>query len=306
MDSYLEIAHRVLNVSRRPMTAKGILEAAYKARLVPKHLYGKTQEKTLQARLSTDILIHRSTSAFFRTEPGVFFLTELIADPDIPDKYKERFAARRRTRDLQPEPALVVDENFVEACEPRLFADWKHFLRKAEAAKALHYAYPEDQRGKLLVWTFSIVRRGRDVLSYRLGRYRDDHNTFANKRTIGFPGVVSFFDYTLFSDGDYGASENALEAILTDLDISAVAVHGEGIARPEPLLAMKAERGADNSVLILVMDWNCPDWFEPTTRRLSINDPCWMNLGAKPNNMDDFEPWTLAVLDAIKEVGAHP
>lgn len=306
MDSYLEIAQRVLNVSRRPMTAKGILDAAYKARLVPKHLYGKTQEKTLQARLSTDILLHRSTSAFFRTEPGVFFLTELISDPDIPSKYKERFAARRRTRDLLQEPSLVIDEDFVKTCEPRLLFDWKGFVRSAEAANALNYTHSREPGRKLVVWTFSIVRRGYDVLSYRLGRYRDDRDTFANKRTIGFPGVISFFDCTLFSDGDYGASDNALDAILSDLDIEAMSIHGESIARPQPLLVMKGERDENSNALVLVMDWNCPDWFEPTTRRLSINDPSWMDLRKKPNNIEDFEPWSLAALEAVSDIGDRP
>ena len=101
MDSYLDIAHRVLSVARRPMSAKAILAAAHRSAIVPINLRGQTQVKTLQARLSEDILYHRSSSRFFRTEPGQYFLCELIADPDIPDKYKERFPARRRTRDLQ-------------------------------------------------------------------------------------------------------------------------------------------------------------------------------------------------------------
>ncbi|MDG3576845.1 MULTISPECIES: winged helix-turn-helix domain-containing protein [Rhizobium] len=303
MDSYLEIAQTVLNASRRPMTAKGILDAAYKARLVPKHLYGKTQAKTLQARLSTDILNHRSTSAFFRTEPGVFFLTALIADPEIPQKFKERFAARRRTRDLHQGPALAIDRSFVEGCNPKLLADWTLFIRSAEVANALHYASSDEKSNMLVVWTFSIVRRGYDVLSYRLGRYRDDHDTFANKRTIGFPGIVSLFDCTLFSDGDYGASENALEAILSDLDISAIAVHGGAISRPKPLRALKVDRDGHDSALLVVMDWTCPEWFEPTTRRLSINDPSWMDTRVKPNNLEDFEPWTLAALDAVASIG---
>lgn len=305
MDSYLEIAHRILRISRRPMSAKGILDAAYKARLVPKHLYGKTQEKTLQARLSSDILQRRSTSAFYRTEPGMFFLTSLISDPEIPPKYKERFAARRRTRDLHQGPTLLIDESFVEDCDPGLFFDWKGFLHSAEQASAIHYAHGDEQADQLVVWTFSIVRRGSEVLSYRVGRYRDDHDTFANKRTIGFPGVVSFHDCTLFSDGDYGAGENALEAILSDLDISAAAIHGEAIAQPQPLQAIKVYRDERNSALMVIMDWACPNWFEPATRRLSINDPCWMDIRTKPNNIDDFEPWTLAALEAVTHLGDH-
>ena len=100
MDSYLEIAERVLKAARRPMTAKGILNAAYRAEIVPDHLHGKTQTKTLQARLSEDILHCKRDGRFFRTKPGYFFLTKFESDPIISDKFKDHFSARRRTRDL--------------------------------------------------------------------------------------------------------------------------------------------------------------------------------------------------------------
>ncbi|WP_162530099.1 HTH domain-containing protein [Stappia sp. BW2] len=302
MDSYLEIAQRVLRASRRPMTAAGILDAAYAAAIVPKHLHGKTQVKTLGARLSEDVL-HSQYSAFFRTEPGYFFLNELVSDPTIPSKYKEKFEARRRIRDLHIAPFLAVDADFVAKYGNTLLPDWHDFVRKAESCNALHYLQSrKETKGALVVWTFSVVRRGTEVLSYRTGRYRSDADTFANKRTIGFPGVVSFFDCTLFSDGDYGAKENALGAILSDLDISAVAVHGEKLSDPEPRFAMRVRRDDEQEVLLIVMDWTCPAWFEPTTRRLSLNDPRWLDLRVPPNDIDDFEPWTKATLDALDEV----
>lgn len=306
MDSYLDIAHKVLRTARRPMTAKGILDAAYKARIVPQHLYGKTQEKTLQARLSEDILYHHNRSAFFRTEPGCFFLVEFISDPDIPEKFKERFSARRRTRDLHREPSLAINKKFFEKCSSSFRYNWDALIRAAEAADAIHYLHFRDDAGRaLVVWTFSVVRRGANVLSYRLGRYRDNRDAFANKRTIGFPGVVSFFDCTLFSDGDYGVSENALAAISADLDISAVAIYGQKIDAPKPKLALQVGHDSEGDVLLVVMEWDCPEWFEPTTRRLSLNDPCWIDLRVAPNNIDDFEPWTLEALKAFNEINGR-
>lgn len=304
MDSYLDIAHKVLRTARRPMTAKGILDAAYKGGIVPQHLYGKTQEKTLQARLSEDILYHHNKSAFFRTEPGCFFLVEFISDPNIPEKFKERFAARRRTRDLRREPSLTINKNFISHCDTPFCHNWHALIRAAEAANAIRYLQSRDDTTEaLVVWTFSIVRRGTDVLSYRLGRYRDSRDTFANKRTIGFPGIVSLFDCTLFSEGDYGASENALAAILSDLDISAATVHGQKIGAPDPKLTLQVKHESEGGILLLVMEWICPEWFEPTTRRLSLNDPRWIDFRVAPNNIDDFEPWSIATLKAFNEMG---
>lgn len=306
MDSYLDIARKVLRASRRPMTAKGILDAAYKAKIVPPHLYGKTQQKTLQARISEDILSRKNNSLFYRTEPGVFFLSELFSDPNIPNKYKEKFPARRRSRDLHKDPSLAIDENFFQEIGVNFVHDWKNFIQKAEENDALRYVDCNRHRiegNNLIVWTFSIVRRGSEVLSYRVGRYRDDRDTFANKRTIGFPGIISFFDSTLFSDGDYGASENALASILFDLDISANTIVDQRIPPPKPKLALQVPREEDGNILLLVMEWPCPKWFEPTTRRLSLNDPCWIDIRVLPNNLSDFEPWTLATLEAFHKVG---
>ena len=300
MDSYLEIAQRVLRASRRPMTAAGILDAAYGAAIVPKHLFGKTQVKTLQARLSEDVLRSRS-SAFFRTEPGFFFLNEMVSDPTIPKRYKEKFESRRRTRDLHVAPFLAVDESYVATCGKNLMSDWTTFVRTAECCDAIQYLQSEREGDNtLVVWTFSVVRRGTEVLSYRTGRYRSDADAFANKRTIGFPGVVSFFDCTLFSEGDYGARENAMSAIVSDLDISAVAIHGEKLPDPEPRLTIRVSRDDQKDVLLVVMEWPCPSWFEPTTRRLSLNDPCWIDMRTY-NHLDDFEPWTKATIEALCE-----
>ena len=152
------------------------------------------------------------------------------------------------------------------------------------------------------MWTFSIVRRFNKVLSYRLGRYRNDRDEFVNKRTIGFPGVVSYFDHSLFSEGDYGAKENSLAAILSDLDISAMTVHGQKVKSPEHRFTLLIERAPNSGVLLLVMEWTCPEWFEPTTRRLSLNNPQWIDLRVMPNNLEDFEPWTLAAFNALSEM----
>ncbi len=300
MDSYLDIAHKVLRASRRPMSAKGILDAAYRAKIVPEHLRGSTQHKTLQARLSEDILHHRLSSLFYRTEPGIFFLCELISDPNIPEKFKEKFPARRRTRDLQKESALGIRRSFLK--------DWLehsdcHSLGKmiaaAEQHEAVKYVPVSGDSNYASVWTFSLVRRNREVLSYRIGRYRDDREAFANKKTIGFPGAVTVGDRSLFSQEDYGATENALGILLLDLDLSSQSFANENPAKPTPIFVLEAEGEDGVSVLLIVMEWKCPDWFEPTTKKLSLNDPCWLNLSVPPNNIDDFEPWSQTTLRKI-------
>jgi hypothetical protein len=302
LDSYLEIAHKVLKASRRPMSAKGILAAAYRAQIVPEHLRGKTQHKTLQARLSEDILYYRNASLFYRTEPGVFFLCELTSDPSVPDKYKEKFPARRRTRDLQKESPLGISRTFLKRWQGcASMSSVNDVFRAAEEQDAVRYLPNSDCEDYATVWTFSLVRRGDEILFYRIGRYRDDRDAFVNKRTIGFPGVITASDRSLFSQNDYGAVDNALDILLLDLDLSPRSFPNSQPRKPEPVFAFEVEGEDGITVFLVVLEWTCPDWFEPTTRRLSLNDPCWLDLTVPPNNLDDLEPWSKTTLRHVIE-----
>lgn len=284
------------------MSARAIISAAYRAGIIPEHLYGKTQHKTLQARLSEEILYNRRNALFFRTEPGVFFLTEFISDPTISQKFKVAFPARRRTRELLNEPSLALSTEYVRSDRFSTFHTWQELAKDAEKHDALKYIDPKAVSPDFIrVWSFSMVRRDQSVLSYRIGRYRDDRDQFANRRTIGFPGIVGFTDNTLFSEGDYGAAEGALEAVLTDLDLSLRAfTDASHIELPTSTDIVMLNGDDDKPIILLIMQWTCPDWFEPTSRRLSLNDVCWYNLSTKANNVEDFEPWSRAALQHIR------
>lgn len=304
MDSYLELAAQVLRAMRRPMTPSGILTAAYKAGIVPTHLHGRTQHKTLQARLSEYILHHRQDGVFFRTAPGFFFLTEFESDPEIPDQYKDHFSARRRTRDLFREPALGFKNDFINGLTQRRFNDWNALVELATKADAVRYIEPGGaEADHSPVWTFTLVRRGSSLLTYRIGRYRDDRDCFAMKRTVGFPSMLSYFDRTLFSSNDLGAADCGFRAVTTDLDLSVNAFKvKDGIVAPGIAFALITAVPEGNQSVLVVMDWKCPEWFEPTKRRLSLNDTRWLDLAIQPNNIEDFEPWSLATLGQIQQL----
>lgn len=296
MDSYLQIAQTVLRSARRPMGAKAILDVAYKAGVVPKHLYGKTQQKTLQARLSEEILHHRETSAFFRTEPGQFFLTEFLDADDVPLEWKNPFPARRRTRDLTKENTLAVKKDFLARWN-RSCDDANDFFRAAEAEDAITYMHPQELlgRGYCSTWTFAMVMKDDLTLAYRVGRYRDDRDHIAKRRSIGFPGPLTADDVTLFSRDHLGAENRATDVLMQDLDLSYNSFHGHGKRRPEIERVMIVE--ADKALeVVIVLKWQCPKWFEPTTRRMSLNDPHWLTTSVPQNDLDDFEPWSSKIL----------
>ncbi|MHC1999588.1 HTH domain-containing protein [Methylobacterium sp. CM6241] len=297
-ENYLKIAELVLETARRPLTARAIMDAAHRGGIVPRRFYGKTQHKTLQARLSEDIVLHKLESRFFRTNPGQFFLSRLRSDPAIPEKYKDPFHARRRTRDLDKAEALAIAEDFLLTIKDQ-FVDWHSVIEKATQTGALKHIDPKTQHeGYHLVWAFSVVRKKDKILSYRNGLYRDNRDAFANRQSIGFAEIVTYKNQTLFSD-DLGIADCGLRTVMYDLDLSYSAFPSE-IEKPAILFAAVLSGHQIKPSVIFVLEWECPDWFEPTARRLSLNDLRWIDPNQRLNDPDAFEPVSALALAGLK------
>ena len=219
MDAYLEIAATVLRSERRPLSPRAILTEAYRRGLVPANLHGKTQHKTLQARVSEDIIIRREHSAFFRTAPGRFFLREFITDTSLPDKFREPVPTRRRVRELQRGPALAVDGTALARLADKGGTIGPRKVLAMLKADRYRYEDPRKRRpNSVFIRSFVCVQRGPNILSYRLGRYRDDRDSFMSKRSIGFSTLVHIDEHTLFNLGDLGIVDSGVRATKLDLD----------------------------------------------------------------------------------------
>lgn len=298
MSSYLQIAEKVLRAERRPLSARAILKQAYFLEIAPHHLYGRTQHKTLQARLSEDILQRREHSLFFRTKPGQFFLREFLTDNTVPAEYRQPIIARRRTRDLFLGPALSVSYRYaVRLLQSGQFAE-ADMAKKIANSGCYRYIDPKKKGDDdVLLWAASALTRPGKILSYRTGRYRDDRDHFAHKRSVAFSTLVSEINHTLFDMQNLGISDSALFAAAMDLDIplpeafSAEATFEHFIR----FFTWQPEQNEKSSLLAFV-EIRAPDWFEPTASKLSLNDLCWLDMSVPPNNLDDFDPPSRTIL----------
>src|SRR5204863_3540845 len=120
-----------------------ILRRGLSSGIVPSSLYGKTQHKTLQARLSEDILSRRERSPFFRTRPGYFFLREFLTDPAIPAEFRTPIVARRRRPELAYHEALAVDRGSAnDLCRNAVISS----SEVLKLLRAQHYHYASNSR----------------------------------------------------------------------------------------------------------------------------------------------------------------
>ena len=298
MSAYLQIAEEVLRTARRPLSARAILRQAYALGIAPHHLYGKTQHKTLQARLSEDILHRRDHSQFFRTKPGQFFLREFLTDSSIPAEHRQPIVARRRTRDLFLGPALSISYRYASRLlQKGQFAD-PDLVEEFARSGAYRYIDPKRQdEDDALLWAVSALTRPGKILSYRVGRYRDDRDHFADKRSIAFSTLVSESNHTLFDATTLGVPDSALFAAAIDLDIPLPEAFSAQATFDHLLrfLAWQPEMEDKQNILAFV-EVRAPEWFEPTAARLSLNDLRWLDMSSPPNNLDDFDPWSQTIL----------
>ncbi|MCP3460722.1 winged helix-turn-helix domain-containing protein [Bradyrhizobium sp. CCGUVB23] len=302
MDAYLDIASRVLREARRPLPPREILRRGLSSGIVPPSLYGKTQHKTLQARLSEDILSRRERSAFFRTRPGYFFLREFLTDPAIPAEYRVPIVARRRRRELAYHHALALNSNSAsELCRRTVVASSEVLQLLSER----HYHYASSSRRRtpddVLVWSFVLVLRSNHVLTYRHGRYREDRDNFLQKRSVGFFCPVVHDDLTLFDQEDHGIVASGLRAVSVDLSLSTDLQLSRGAELKGFICANN-----DNPLNLLgVVAFQAPEWLEPITRRLAINDLAWHDLKFQINHYEDFDPWSRLVLENLTGLLGH-
>ena len=299
MNAYLDIAATILRAERRPLSSHAILAAAHRTGLVPPNLYGKTQHKTLGARLAEDIVRHRDRSRFFRTAPGRYFLREFLNDPSLPSEYRQPRQVRRRIRELNRGPALAIAEGVLR----NVLGDGEHLIATTKLLKLLKesrhtYLDPKKADDAVFIRSFVCVFRGSKILSYRLGRYRDDRDPFLHKWSIGFSTLVHVDAHTLFNVNDMGIVEAGVHAVKIDLDIPPVPPDAAKAFDDAVLRKFVFVSHTDgDSDLLAVISVKCPNWFEPVKRRLALNDLKWVDADGI-NNIEDFDPWSKCVLEA--------
>jgi hypothetical protein len=269
---------------------------AHRASLVPTNLYGKAQHKTLHARISEDIVKYHDGSRFFRTSPGQFFLREFLDDPSVTHEYKQLSPTRRRIRELIRGPALAVPPEHIQRT-----AESYEVIAKTEVLKLLKahrhsYRDPKKAPESVFVRSFVCVCRDSNILSYRLGRYRDDRDTFMHKRSIGFSTLVHINEHTLFNVEDLGIVEAGIRATKIDLDIPAPPPTASDVEIADLRGFVLVTQPPGARALLAMVSYICPTWFEPIKRRLALNDLRWIDPVTGINNIDDFDPWSQAIL----------
>ncbi|WP_083514460.1 winged helix-turn-helix domain-containing protein [Bradyrhizobium manausense] len=289
--AYLHIAEQVLASSGQPLSAAEIVREARRRRLVPAHLYGVRQDRTLQARLSENIAKYGEESRFFRAAPGRYFLRDLqkTTGQEIGEYY-----ARPRRKELSATDVLVLD------------ADLKRLLRRDGATvsfskvldclSAGQYSYRavEDilaDKTAAAVHSFVVVHDTRRVLSFRCGRFFPRTDPLYGRRTIGLGGAVTAKQVDLLFESLFGIVASAIDELCSGIGLPRrLAERARYGGEIKPWFGVHS-RPTDHSptTLHMVLSYRCPAEFTPTKAALSVNDLRWIDPNTMPNCLEDYD-----------------
>lgn len=295
MDSYLEIARTVLRSSRQPMSARQILKTAHQLHLVPRDLYGRTQQKTMQARLASDILRHRSKSEFYRTAPGRFFLRLFLYDDQIPSRYRREYQAPLRAAQLGRFDVIAFDR---------------------EKLAQLSLEVPSPFSATLLAnlpWRFVRLFSIRDDINHVPFQFRlillseagylvDDKNpteqgNLVQRQVIGIPGFVKKSDHSLFSVDKLGLTEAATRTLLEQFELSRSVLDAlDDTSRWSEAKALVECGDANIAKLVVFISFNCSDLTEITEAVNAKTTWGWLPFNSKPNDVSRFDTWSTRLI----------
>lgn len=289
MNSYATIAYKVLKETGQPLSARQILETAYRLQLVPSDLYGKTQHKTLHARLAEDIRRLRANSAFARVAPGRFCLRVDLT----------KFQARGKAEYFAPVRADQLKNFFVLCVERRemtargTLSNWSSFPPGAFYGLLASVANKNDV---LYVRVILVVKRGRDILVHHM-----PHTTFGDalegEASIGLVGFLKREDRSLFSTDQYGVEEAAARILGEQLYLPISAISDLELAHPvDRAVCVRGDSNpALGNALAVMLIYDCAPNSEADRRLSEIERSTWHSDALVLN--ETLDPWSQQLID---------
>ncbi len=297
-NAYLTLAERVLRRQRTPLSARQILELAYLSYDVPRHLHGRTQHKTLGARLSEDILHFRKRSKFFRTSPGRFFLREFIFDKSVPLPFRTPIVAKRRSRQLKTKQ--IAHLKFPEATPlfglPRILPGQ---LSTHIRSNDVEYLDLHTATDLVPLYSYPIIRRGAEVLVHTKSTYGENRPDFRGRKMLGFANPIDVLDLTLFDQDDHGLVTAGLSAVFNDLDLEFSEFLPLLEDSADLICVLPVQWRKDQRALLGCVIIDAPSDFRPADRRLAIDAIEWWPIGAAHVRPGLFDPWSKEVLEHL-------
>jgi predicted NUDIX family phosphoesterase len=211
--TYLRVAEVVLAKALTPLKAREIVDRGIEQGLFGDHVMSRTPEKSMQARLSTDILSRGQSSRFARTSKGRFTLRSKldenqggnVSGTGSPIEY---LAERRTLRTPKEEVLCVREEAFHKLLTFQgIDTDSNEILSQLLRDRQLEYVARSEAESKdnaKQFITYVLVQCGQRLLFFKRSYLSRAAEFLRGSKCIGFGGHVTAADKDILSREDHG------------------------------------------------------------------------------------------------------
>ena len=315
--TYLRVAENVLRDAMSPLKAREIVERGIDRGLFGDHVHGRTPEKSMQARLSLDILNRGDSSRFARVARGRFWLrsriayadgSEMTSAPHADDPMTEYIAERRVLR-LPNEEVLCVSEHGYRDVLTFQGIDTESAVVLAKLLRANTLYVPRSEAehkddAKQFV-SYVMVQCGQRLLQFQRSYLSRAAEFLRGSRCIGFGGHVTAEDGDILSFEDRGLSACAKRELIEELRLasgssdaddlrSTVRLFKDVILEPLGVLNDDSSEVGRRHVAVVYRAW-LPDW--EVAKGLvkgdsSIKRLAWLDISRDRVDLSEYEYWS--------------
>lgn len=222
--TYLRVAEIVLAKALTPLKAREIVDRGIEQGLFGDHVMSRTPEKSMQARLSIDILTRAQSSRFARTSKGLFTLRSKLTESQGDEADGVEYLAERRVlRTPREEVLCVTEKGFRDVLTFQgVDTDSAEVLRRLLLPRNLAYvprseAESRDDAKQFI--TYVLVQCEQRLLFFKRSYLSRAAEFLRGSKCIGFGGHVSAADKDILSHSDHGLSWCARRELSEELRI---------------------------------------------------------------------------------------
>ncbi len=208
ISTYLEACEAALEDAQRPMSSKEL--ASYITANIDFEISGLTPWKTINARISTEIIENGPCSIFFRVDDGQFALRRW---PDV----VEYTVAKRKINPIDELIAVVTTETFLSQLIERpnsKFFD-VNYVELLQKSNAMPRAEAEETEEFVQIIPLFFVHNERSYLTYKRTK-RLPEKRLHGTRSINFGGHLQVEDFPSLFAQDPSVVQESLQRELRE------------------------------------------------------------------------------------------
>jgi len=302
--TYIDAAAYALKQLQRPASA---LEICHFLKSNPKfegRIVGATPQKTIQARIATDIKKNGPNSRFFRTAPAIFALRQLSEQGKYNPAPKRIYIGFNRSRQLDNSAICTIDLETTKFRPSVGFSAGEQIPLRFFRHLPLRYIPRREALRKhstIVINTFITILHGNKVLCFEPTSYIQDNERIKNKDTVGITGYLYQDDTDLFDETGIGF-RNAVTRefydffhfLYKDAHKLITSVRYAGVLYDD----FSDERRMRLALISLVQT---AEKLDTDNIKLGVKNMHWKCYDEIPNSFFKFEPWSQYVFRMLNE-----